>query len=98
VAKEFTLLLLINSLFIIGLYKITDKGMIFSGFRTWLVRKLGRSVAKPFIDCPPCMSSFWGLVFFVAYFGLFYILLLPVYCICLAGLVTLLMRFADYEI
>ena len=104
--NDILLLLIFNALFIIGLYKIAEPGMILDFIGHWIRgrttfqkgNKSRKFIAKPLIDCPPCMSSVWGAAGFLSIFGFSYILLLPVYVIMLAGLVTLLMRIANYEL
>jgi len=96
------LLLIINALFIIGLYKVVDGGMLLDFVGDWIRgktlyqqgKKWRKVISKPLIDCPPCMASVWGTVFYIASNG--FDLFWPVYLICLAGLVTLLMRAANW--
>ena len=67
-----------TSLSIIGLYYATSYELDSKGNPTeknvlWFVRFyvdkfIGEPYGKPFILCPQCMASFWGLVF---YFGVF---------------------------
>lgn len=69
---------IITSLFCIGLYYSTsyenDKfGKPIEKNILWFVRYyvqkwIGEPYGKPFILCPQCMASFWGVVFYVVVF------------------------------
>ena len=70
------ILIIINALFIIGLYHATDyesydgvnviesSKMILWKVRYYLKKKLGDFYSKPFISCPVCMASVHSLYFF----------------------------------
>ena len=67
-----------TSLSIIGLYYATSYELDSKGNPTeknilWFVRFyidkfIGEPYGKPFILCPKCMASFWGVVFYVGVF------------------------------
>lgn len=78
---------IINSLFIFGLYKITDEDMILEGVGIWLTETLGSYWSKPVINCPPCMASLWGIFGYLLMSNYLVVCwyLLPVWCICLSG-------------
>lgn len=89
------MLLVFNSLFIFGLKAVTywecdefrqpsEKKLLW--FLSYYAEKYYPSfMHKPLISCTICMASFWGAMFFLLFtdFSLF---LLPIYCISLAGL------------
>lgn len=79
-------ILLIASAFIWGLHGILnpDDNLIGNGLGALLERTLGTTICKPLFLCPPCMSSVWGLVFGISYFGLELKVLL--FVICLLGI------------
>ncbi len=86
--------LVFNSLFIIGLHKITREGMLLEKAGTWAVKILGEFWSKPVTECPPCMASVWGLLFYFIFVqgG---VVLLPFYLLTLVGLNYLLMHTLD---
>ena len=74
---EFLLLLIINSLFIVGLhhattYELTRFGDVLKTesrllwpLRYYAEQYLTTWIYKPLIGCVACMASFWGTIFFV---------------------------------
>lgn len=67
----------------------------------WITENIGEYLSKPIINCPICMSSFWGIIGFHAldyFFGVHlpYKLLIP-YVFCLCGLNTLLSKLTTKE-
>ena len=89
------LLLVFNSLFIFGLQAVTyweydedkkptEKKLLW--FISYYAQEYYYSfIHKPLITCAVCMSSFYGAIFFLLFTDLT-LFLLPVYCITLAGL------------
>lgn len=75
---------LINALFIWGIHCLFSDGFIFHGFGKVLERTIGTTASTFIFTCPPCMSSFWGGMFFTLFAHTTLWLLLP-YCICLCG-------------
>lgn len=94
---QFIIYLLIGVGWIWGVHCLFQRGFIFYG--KW--REIDKSpdfILKPFLDCPPCMSSVHGtLIFFfspmVHEFNLF---LWPIYCICLCG-INFILKEALYD-
>jgi len=64
------LLFIINILFCIGLYACGTQGKIFYKQATWLAEKIGE-LSNPIINCLTCMSSLWGIVFYMTYYFMF---------------------------
>ena len=62
-------LVILNSLAILGLHICFWEGMIFFKARKHL-KRLPRVIQKPLFDCLMCMSSIWGLTFFLCWNGL----------------------------
>ena len=62
----YLLLILIVSLFCLGLRAITDDGMIGYPVRDYFLDKLPYW-GKPIVLCPTCMASFWGTVIYWGY-------------------------------
>jgi hypothetical protein len=67
----------------------------------WITLKLGEYWSKPLINCPICMSSFHGLIGFLA-IKLFFNIDLPYkqifpFIFCLCGLNTLLSKLTTKE-
>ena len=61
-------LLLFGTLIIWGVYASIQQGMIFKKYGEW-IKTLPILLKKPLGDCPTCMSSTFGSVFFwTAYF------------------------------
>ncbi len=59
-------LILVISLFSLGLRAITDKGMIGYPIRKVFQKKLP-TAGKPIVLCSTCMSSVWGTVIYWGY-------------------------------
>lgn len=81
--------LIVNSLFIFGLKYSTQPSEILGKLGTWSTRVLPYWISKPLFGCLMCMSSIWGLVFFVATKGVLhtydYGVITLVYIIALCG-------------
>lgn len=91
--NQYAKLLILNALLIVGAWKCLQPGMILGAYGDWMTRKVGDFWSKPLYDCPPCMSSIWGVAFFFAA-GLYHIIpwyLFPLHSLALCGLVTLAM-------
>lgn len=56
--------LLLNSLFCVGLYNATQEGFILAPIRK---AKLPEWVARPLYDCIYCMASIWSIPFALDY-------------------------------
>jgi len=56
-------LIVIVSLFCLGLRAITDNGMIGYPIRAYFLENLS-SIGKPIILCSTCMSSVWGTIIY----------------------------------
>jgi hypothetical protein len=54
--------------FCLGWRTITSEGMILGWLREWSIKHLHSFIAKPFILCITCLSSFWGTIIFWIYF------------------------------
>lgn len=91
---DFTLLLLINALAIIGIYLATGEDMILSRPAMWLEYRLPEFWLKPVFGCPTCMASlhsilpFWLTHDLTWQNGLWYLIYIP----ALATLATIITR------
>ena len=94
-------LLLLNCLFIIGLYEATEPGGILARPHDFLEKYLTSVIYKPLLGCVYCMASVWGTLFFVFFFSVqiqvafqkndwFMMIYWVVYIISLSGLNHLL--------
>lgn len=52
--------IILNSLFIWGVYSTFQEGMIFNKIGKWL-QTLPKDIRKPLGTCPVCMSSIYGV-------------------------------------
>jgi hypothetical protein len=79
-------ILLIATAFIWGIHGLfnPDDNLLLSGAGGLLERTLGTTLCKPLFLCPPCMASFWGIVFGLIYFG--FKLKVFLFIICLLGI------------
>lgn len=100
------ILLVLNSLYIIGLFAISQQGMIFHFLRKAFITSSPDDleetyrlpyVFKPLIGCPTCMASvhstyfFWGVMPWNEHSLIIY----PLYAIALAGLNALIHKYFD---
>jgi len=54
------------SLLCLSIFVITREGMAFNIVRNWFNSIItNKSARKPFFECPPCMASVWGTVFYL---------------------------------
>jgi hypothetical protein len=101
---EVILTLLLNSLFIWGLYaasqysfdingNITDKEILWK--LKYYAEKLPLFIGKPLILCPICMSSVYGTILYLFSYNYSEYMYLPLYIICLAGLQYLIFRIIE---
>lgn len=93
------LILLFNSLFIIGLHYTLQydevDGEVFNAQILWrikyyAVKFLGDYWSKPFGGCMICMSALWSVPVYFAYFDSIYFY--PLYIFALAGVNRILIR------
>jgi len=78
--------LIINCLVIFGVYAVTREGMLLEKISKLLVKVFGEFYSKPFTECPTCMSSIWGTLFYFVFVSQGF-LLWPFYLLALAGLI-----------
>lgn len=88
----------ICSLFCVGFHATTSEGMLLE----FIVKPLEKApfwIKKPFYTCPPCMSSWWGTLYFVGYsltvseFHIGLISMWVLFIFCVAGLNAILVKF-----
>ncbi len=104
---QLVLLLFFNALFIIGLYAITQEGMIFHFLRKPFIKPAASELEeeeyhlpflfKPFIGCPTCMASVHSTYFywFFQEWSIQNLYVYPFYVIALAGLNALLHKYLE---
>lgn len=73
---------LINSLFIWGIHCSFSDGFIFHGVGKVMERTIGTTLCKPLFGCPPCQSSVYGIAGYWLYFGLSWLMIPYVICLC----------------
>src|ERR1035437_2319234 len=82
------LYMFVNSLIIVGLFYCFGKEQIFGKLGLWVTSKIGPFWSRPLFSCPVCMSSLWGTTFFFLK-EIGPIQDWPLYCLALAGLLTI---------
>src|SRR5687767_3707573 len=98
---EFLLSLLPVSLGIWCVHILFQEGHLLEKPGEIITEKLGEKWSKPFINCPICMSSVWGIIGFAAlqtFFGVQLPLkqLIP-FVLCLCGLNTIISKLTNKE-
>lgn len=91
-------LLFLNLLLIFGIWKLFQVDEVFGKAGDWMTKRIGDHWVKPLFDCPACMSSVWGTLFF---FGAGMYQWLPWYawpfhCLVLCGAATIV-TFLNHE-
>ena len=77
--------ILLTSLYIFGIHKVTDPSMIFGRIHFYFdVWKIPNWIRTPLINCPPCMASVHGL--YMGYILGIELIMLPVFIFCVCGL------------
>ena len=77
---------------VMGIHIIFHEPFIFAKWKDWVFNKLPFSpkvrtwIFKPLVNCPVCMSSVWGTIFYIYFYNQIDIPYL-VYVISLAGLI-----------
>lgn len=92
-------MLVLNFLLIMGLWKVFQKDEVFGFIGDFVNGLLGQHWSKPFVDCPPCMSSVWGTAFFFGS-GMYHWIpwfLLPFHVLALCGLGTIVTMLDHHE-
>ena len=105
------LLLVFNALYIMGLYSITRKGMIFGFMQSAFLKPTEDEyeedyklpwLYKPLIGCPTCMASVHSTYVYLLYIVWIgsgwdwqYLIVYPFYAIALAGLNALLHKYLE---
>lgn len=101
---EYLIALLINSLYIVGLFFSFQDGMIFEKFNPYPALKLWKSerkvwnyLFKPIIGCVVCMASVHGLIFLSVFRNYLHldIYIVIFYIFALAGLNRIMVVIAD---
>ena len=84
--------LILNSVFIIGLWTVCKEGMLLGWVRDLDIPEM---LQKPLFLCPPCMASVWGtLGWLVSDVSL--LMWFP-YVVILAGLNAIIVNVIDFE-
>lgn len=99
---------LANALWVVGFWAAALPGQILDPIATWLAGDskaipaidghAPQWITKPLFECPQCMCSLHGILWW-SIFQPFPLILLPVYVVCLSGLlkvVTILVLNKDY--
>jgi hypothetical protein len=95
--------LLPASLFIFAVHILFQEGHLFEGAGKKITQALGERWSSPLINCPICMASVWGSLWF--FLGLwftfevtFHVKLWIPYIMCLCGLNYLLNKLISKEV
>jgi len=88
---ELLILLVLNSLFCVGLYAATREEKILQ-FIPSLTKKMPYWFQDITTECLTCLSTIYGMIFFIGYYDLTnkIMLIYPCYWMALAGLNTIL--------
>lgn len=84
-----------------AIHILFQENHIFERQGKWIELKLGEYWSKPLINCPICMSSFWGTIGFFA-IRFFFNVDLPLkqympFLFCLCGLNVIIAKFINKE-
>jgi len=61
---------LVLTLCTLSVYNLTREGQLFGFVRSWFLLVIKcKSIRKPFFECPPCMASIWGTIFYWSIFA-----------------------------
>lgn len=82
-------------LFVFGVSTLFSRGYIFGKYGDWLIRVIPEWISKPLIGCPPCMSSVYGTLAYLFFIN-GTLTGWVVFCICLCGLNTIVLKFLIY--
>lgn len=82
--SELIFVVILSSLYIWGIFAVFDEDNLLWGVRKIGEKTLGTFITKPMFSCPACMASLHGAYIGIFYYGLTWIVL-P-YIICLCGL------------
>lgn len=80
---DFLLLLIVTSLWCIGVWNAFDENMVFGSSRKY-IDKWPSWIRKPLVDCPPCLASIHGFASYTIFHGLD-LMVIP-FIVCLSGL------------
>lgn len=93
-------LLFLNFLLVFGIWKLFQKDEVFGALGDWLYKRLGEYWSKPLFNCPPCMSSVYGTIFFASTYHVMPVWvqwwMFPLHCLALCGAATVV-TFLDHE-
>lgn len=98
----FLISLIPASLFIYCVHILFQEGHLLEKYGNAITKELGDKWSKPLINCPICMSSFWGVFCFAAisyFFGIQLPLRLIIpYVMCLCGLNTIINKLISKDV
>jgi hypothetical protein len=91
---DLILLMLINSLAIVGIYLSFGKEMIFFRLGLWVEKNIHYDLTKPLFNCPTCMASVHSVIPFWMTYELSYqtVLLYIIYVPALSAISTLVAK------
>lgn len=92
---DFAIMLVVNALLIIGVHTAFRTDMVFGLIGDYIASRCP-TLAKPLIDCPPCMSSVWGAGFYLAT-NSFSPVWMVVHILSLCGLLRFLSKWLEEE-
>jgi hypothetical protein len=87
------------SLVIWAVHILFQEGHLLEEVGARITKDFGEKWSKPLINCPICMSSFWGTILFTGWYVKQWddFLALPTFIMCLCGLQVLLTRLTTKE-
>lgn len=79
---DYGMILLINALYIVGVYLAFGNDMILEPVGNWLEERIPYNLTKPLFNCPTCMASlhswvYWMFNDFTELSVVFYIIYIP---------------------
>lgn len=83
----------LTACWICGFEYTFNTGEVFGAAGDWMRDKLPESINKPLFDCPYCMASFHGTLFFMRFLSDNYAVdMYIVFCFSLCGLIAILRK------
>ena len=84
--EYYLIVMAVTLAFIWGLNYACRSGEIFGDPADWMRAHAPKWINTPLFDCPYCMSSVWGTIFFVIFLWGLPWYLWVIFCFCLTGL------------
>lgn len=86
ITAYYLIVMFVTLAFIWGLNYACRSGEIFGDPADWMRAHAPKWINTPLFDCPYCMASVWGTIFFVVFLWGLPWYLWVIFCFCLTGL------------